>query len=72
MAKGRAPQIKAKDLGEISPKEKEAIRALREREEKKTKCAAEIDATLKKFNATIGINPNSPFGNPEITISLNR
>lgn len=55
---------------ELSPDEKQKIQNLRKNEEKMKTCSDEIIAILQKYNANLTINPKSPFGNPEILISI--
>lgn len=65
-----AQKPKEEGVGKLSAKEEEQIKVLRAMTEKRKECALEIDGILKKYNAVLTIDPNSPFGNPQIIVSL--
>jgi len=56
----------------LEPKEEDIIKALRLQQKKRSDCAKEIDLILKKYNAQLSVDPQSPFGRPEITVILSQ
>jgi len=54
----------------LSPEEQELIASARAKQEKVKKAEDAILRVLKKHNATLAVNPNSPLNNIQIVVKV--
>lgn len=55
---------------QLTPEEQELLANARARKEKQAKVEEAIIAILKENNAVLGVDPNSPIGQPMVIVQL--
>lgn len=53
---------------DITKEEQAMLDAFRAQQQAKQECTEALQAVLKKYNMQLGVDPNSPIGNPQIIV----
>lgn len=55
----------------LSPEEEKFLQERRSQQQKLIQCTQEVNTVLKKYNASIIVDPHSPVGSPRVKVNLN-
>lgn len=55
----------------LSPEEEQFLQQRRQHQQRLIQCTSEVNGVLKKYGASIIVDPQSPVGSPRVKVNLN-